>query len=208
MLFRGGPEVVYNYTDQILNPKFYNAKNLWRRNDILDSYLNSIAIFDKYIIKPNETPETISFNFYGSTFYGWTILIANDKTNMYSDWPRNSAALYEYVYKKYENPDAVMMYETTQVKDALDRIILKAGIRVPSNYQITYYDGTASSGVTVNPVSPVTYYQYEQRLNDEKEKIRLIKPSLIEDFVKVYKKSLNRGGRMVAGMSSAEVKID
>ena len=43
---------------------------------------------------------------------------------------RNSTALYEYVYDKYENPDAVMMYETTQVKDALDRIILKAGVRV------------------------------------------------------------------------------
>ncbi len=208
MLFSGAPEVVYNYSDSVLDPRFYNAKNLWRRNDIIDSFLSNVTVFNEYIIKPGETPEIISFNQYGSAFFGWTILVVNDKTNLYGDWPRSQQALYEYVYAKYENPSAVMMYETTEVIDALQRTVVKAGLRVPSNYQVTYYDGTASAGVTVNPTSPVTYYQYEQRLNDEKEKIKLIRPSYIEEFAELYVSSLHKGGSIVTGISSSDIKID
>ena len=114
----------------------------------------------------------------------------------------------DYVYAKYENPAAVMMYETTEVTDALGRQIVQAGLRVPSNYQVTYYDGTASAGVTVNPVSPVTYYQYEERLNSEKEKINVIKPAYVEEFVRVYVASLHKGGTTVLGTSKADIKID
>ena len=31
MLFQRGPKVLYNYTDQYLDPKVYTAANLWRR---------------------------------------------------------------------------------------------------------------------------------------------------------------------------------
>ena len=37
-LFDRAPNVLYNYTDQILDPRVYSAKNLWRRNDIRDDY--------------------------------------------------------------------------------------------------------------------------------------------------------------------------
>jgi hypothetical protein len=100
------------------------------------------------------------------------------------------------------------MYETTNVVDALGRQIVKEGLRVPSNYQVTYYDGTASAGVTVNPVSPVTYFEYEQRLNNEKEKIQLIKPTYIQEFVNIYVASLHQGGSLVVGQSKTEIKID
>jgi len=208
MLFKKSPDVAYNYSDAVLDPKIYLVKNLWRRNDIIDRYLGDATIFNEYIIKPGETPEIISFNQYDSVFYGWTILVANDKTNYHESWPRSQQALYEYVYAKYDNPDAVMMYETTEVIDALKRKIVPAGLRVPSNYQVTYYDGTASAGVTVNPTEGVTYYQYEQRLNDEKEKIKLIRPSYIREFVSLYTKSLHKGGSLVTGQASFNVKID
>ena len=100
------------------------------------------------------------------------------------------------------------MYETTEVIDALGRQIVKAGLRVPSNYQVTYYDGTASAGVTVNPVSPVTYYEYEARLNSEKEKIKLMKPNFIREFADIYVKSLHNGGSIVMGQSRKEIKVD
>ena len=207
-LFERSPNVIYNYTDQILDPKVYTAKNLWRRNDIRDDYLSSVVLFDTIFIKAGDTPESISFNYYERVDYGWTIMIANDITNYHEQWPRTSTSLREYVYDKYDNPDAVMMYETTEVVDALQRKIVEAGKRVPSNFQITYYDGTASAGVTVNPVSPVTYYQYEERLNNEKEKIQLIKPTYIKEFVDLYTASLHSGGSLVLGQSRSEIKID
>ena len=135
-------------------------------------------------------------------------MIVNNITNYHEQWPRTSDALRDYVYTKYENPAAIMMYETTEVTDALNRKIVKAGLRVPSNYQVTYYDGTASAGVTVNPVSPVTYYQYEERLNAEKEKIKLIKPIYIKEFADLYTASLHKGGSLVIGQNKSEIKID
>ena len=190
-LFERMPNVVYNYTDQILDPRVYTAKNLWRRNDVRDDYLSNLVLFDDFFIKEGDSPESIAFNYYERVDYGWTILVVNDITNYHEQWPRTATSLREYVYDKYENPDAVMMYETTEVVDALQRKIVEAGKRVPSNFQITYYDGTASAGVTVNPVSAVTYYQYEERLNNEKEKIQLIKPTYIKEFVDLYTASLH-----------------
>ena len=207
-LFQNAPNVIYNYTDQILNPEFYRTKNLWRRNNIRDDYLASVVIFDDVFIKNGETPESIAFNYYNDTSLGWTIMIANNITNYHEQWPRTADALRDYVYTKYENPAAVMMYETTEVVDALNRKIVEAGKRVPSNFQVTYYDGTASAGVTVNPVSPVTFYQHEERLNAEKEKIKLIKPIYIKDFAELYTASLHRGGSLIIGQSKSEIKID
>ena len=207
-LFERMPNVIYNYTDQILDPKVYTAKNLWRRNDVRDDYLSNVVLFDEFFIKQGDTPESVSFNYYERVDYGWTILVINDITNYHEQWPRTATSLREYVYDKYDNPDAVMMYETTEVVDALQRKIVEAGKRVPSNFQITYYDGTASAGVTVNPVSAVTYYQYEERLNNEKEKIQLIKPTYIKEFVDLYTASLHAGGSLVLGQSRTEIKID
>ena len=208
MLFKEGPNVTYNYSDQPLDPKVYSAKNLWRRNNIRDDYLSSVVIFDDIFIKPGDTPESLSFNTYGRADFGWTILVTNNITNYHEQWPRTAFALKEYVFSKYDNPDAVMMYETTEVVDALQRKIVEAGKRVPSNFQVTYFDGTASAGVTVNPVQPVTYYQFEERLNNKKEQIQLIKPTYIEEFVSLYTSSLHQGGSLVIGQNRSEIKID
>ena len=74
-LFKNAPNVIYNYTDQVLDPKLYTAKNLWRRNDIRDEYLSNVVMFDDIFIKDGETPESISFNAYNRVDFGWTILV-------------------------------------------------------------------------------------------------------------------------------------
>jgi len=208
MLFKNAPSVIYNYTDSLADPEFLLIKNLWRRNEILEKYLTSLTLFDEYIIKSGETPETISFNQYEDPFFGWTILVVNDITNFHADWPKSQTSLLDYVNNKYENPDATKHYETTRVVDALGRQIVPAGILVPSNYQITYYDGTASAGVTVNPVTPVTYYQYEAKLNEEKEKIRLIRPSYVREFAEQYVKTLKDAGLYSIGYEIQNVKME
>lgn len=208
MLFKNAPSVVYNYTDSLADPEFVVMKNIWRRNEVIQKYLTSVTLFDEYIIKEGETPETISFNQYEDPFFGWTILVVNDITNFHADWPKSSASLVDYVNSKYENPDATKHYETYEVKDAQNRVIVKAGTVVPSNFQITYYDGTASAGVTVNPVNSVSYRDYEYRLNEEKEKIKLIRPSYVREFAEEYVRTLKNAGEYAVGYEPQSVKME
>ena len=208
MLFKRMPDVAYNYSNSITDPQFFIVKNIWRRNEVLDKYLTSLTLFDTYVIQDGETPESVSFNYYGDVFYGWTIFFVNEKSNYHRDWPMDASTLKEYVYNKYPNPDATSHYETTKVVDALDRTIIEAGKQVPSNFSITYFDGTASAGVTVNPVKTVSYYEKETRENDARREIKLIRPAHIRDFVNTYVSTLRRAGAMEIALSEHDVKIE
>ena len=208
MLFKRMPDVAYNYSNSITDPQFFIVKNIWRRNEVLDKYLTSLTLFDTYVIQDGETPESVSFNYYGDVFFGWTIFFVNEMSNYHRDWPMDAGALKEYVYNKYSNPDATSHYETTKVVDALGRTIIEAGKQVPSNFSITYFDGTASAGVTVNPVQTVSYYQKEVRDNDARREIKLIRPAHIKDFTDTYIRTLNRAGRMEIALSEHDVKIE
>ena len=80
---------------------------------------------------------------------------------------------------------------TTEVKDAANNVIVPAGKVVPSNFQVSYYNG--STTVTANPVVSVTNAMYETEVNSKKQNIQVVKPNLIEDFVAEYKALLLKG---------------
>ncbi len=199
------PNLYYNIRNSPTDPKVLVGKNLWRRAELLREYKSSMTIFNEYIIKEGEKPEDIAIKFYKNPFYNWTILVINDITNFYEQWPRSTRQLNEYVYAKYDNPMATKHYVTTEVKDANDNVIVPAGKIVPSSFQVAYWNGSVT--VTANPVVSVTYYNHEADLNAKKEKIQIVKPSYVEDFVKVYKKNQIKGGRISAGNSFYSIDL-
>lgn len=200
------PDVLYNINPGFADTQVLAVKNFWRRAQILDNYKNELSLFDEYIVNNGETPETIAQEFYSNPFYNWTILIANDIVNYHDQWPRSNIALNEYVFSKYENPGATKQYETTEVRDESGNLLLKAGLVVPSTFTLTYSDA-GGFPVTVAPIVSVSFYEYEDRLNQEKEKIQIIKPDLIEDFVQAYQKILLRGGDLSVGLSFSDIKL-
>lgn len=200
------PDVLYNINPGFADPKVFAVKNFWRRGQVLSNYKSQLSLFDEYIVNNGETPETIAQQFYSNPFYNWTILIANDIVNYHDQWPRSNVALNEYVFSKYENPGAIKQYETTEVTDDNGNILLKAGLVVPSTFTLSYSD-SAGFPITVAPIAPITYYQYEDRLNQEKEKIQIIKPDLIEDFVDAYQKVLLRAGDLSIGITFSDIKL-
>tara|TARA_B100000427_G_scaffold231133_1_gene194244 strand:- start:1184 stop:1801 length:618 start_codon:yes stop_codon:yes gene_type:complete len=199
------PNLYYNIRNSPTDPKVLVGKNLWRRAELLREYKSSMTIFNEYIIKEGEKPEDIAIKFYKNPFYNWTILVINDITNFYEQWPRSTRQLNEYVYAKYDNPMATKHYVTTEVKDANDNVIVPAGKIVPSSFQVAYWNGSVT--VTANPVVSVTYYNHEADLNAKKEKIQIVKPSYVEDFVKVYKKNQIKGGMISAGNSFYSIDL-
>ena len=204
MLFNSLPNLYYNVQTSPTDVKLLATKNLWRRSEIIGEFKNSLTLFNEYIINNGEKPEIIANRLYKNPFYTWTLFVANDIINYYEQWPRSSRQLAEYVTAKYDNPQATKHYVTTEVKQG-NNIIVPAGKVVPQNYSISYYNG--STTVTANPTVSITNYQYEEQLNSEKEKIQVIKPTLIKQFVSAYQRRVNKGGRITVGNTAYDLKM-
>ena len=171
--------------------KFTIMKDLLARVKLIANVKDNILGFDYYDVKDGETPEMIAHKYYDDPELHWTILVANEVIDYYSDWPMSVQKFEQFVKDKYSNPQATKHHVTTEVKDANNNIIVPAGKVVASNFQVSYYNG--STTVTANPVVSVTNAMYETEVNSKKQNIQVVKPNLIEDFVAEYKALLLKG---------------
>ena len=199
-MLNGLPDLMYNFSPNQLDAKFILAKNIWKRGEILKEFKTSISLFDEFIVKNGERPEDIATQLYRNPFYNWTILIINDITDYYSQWPRSVKQLQEFVDNKYSQPMGTKYYVTTEVKDDNGNVICPAGKVVPQTFQVASYNG--STTVTANPTVSVSNYQYEEQLNAKKEKIQVVRPTVIEEFVNVYYQLLVRGAPGITQVGS------
>ena len=204
-MLRGLPELLYNFSSKPLDPDFLFVKNIWRRAEILTEYKSQVTIFNEITVQDGERPEDVATAFYNNPFYNWTVLIANDVVDVYSQWPRSITQLQDFINQKYDNPQATKHHVTTQVKDAKNNVIVEAGKVVASNYQISYYNG--STTVTATPVVSVSNEQFEFEENAKKSRIQIIKPQLIEDFVENYYSILSKGRIDNIGASATDINM-
>ena len=204
-MLRGLPELLYNFSSKPLDPDFLFVKNIWRRAEILTEYKSQVTIFNEITVRDGERPEDIATAFYNNPFYNWTVLVANDIVDVYSQWPRSITQLQDFINQKYDNPQATKHHVTTEVKDAKNNVIVEAGKVVASNYQISYYNG--STTVTATPVVSVSNEQFEFEENAKKARIQIIKPQLIEDFVENYYSILSKGKIDRVGASAKDISM-
>ena len=116
----------------------------------------------------------IAFKYYGRPDYHWTILIANDIIDYYEEWPMSVQRFEEFIKDKYSNPQAVHHYEINQTSGDTTKTI-----------------NVGMNNTDYESASAISFYTYEQRLQDEKRQIRLIKPQYIQDFVTEFEDKLD-----------------
>ena len=163
------------------NEDYITVKNLFKRAKIRTDINNAITAFDYYQILDNQRPEVVASSLYGDPELDWVILITNNITNVREQWPLSNNDLYNYMLDKYGTEVALSSihhYETIEVKDEYDRLVVPSGLQVDSNFTVTYtkFDNTLS---TISPVKQVTNYEYETNINEEKRKIRVLKPAYL-----------------------------
>ena len=185
------PDLLYNFSSKPLDPDFLMVKNIWRRAQIITEFKSQVSLFVEDQVGDGERPEDVATRLYSNPFYNWTILIINDITDYYAQWPRSVTQLQDFVNQKYDNAQATKHHVTTEVRDANNNVIVPAGKIVASNFQVAYYNG--STTVTANPVVSVSNAMYETELNSKKQAIQVVKPDLIEDFVATYGEILKKG---------------
>ena len=200
------PDLFYNFSSRPLDSDYLLVKNIWRRAQILVEYKSQVTLFTEENVRDGERPEDIATRLYRNPFYNWTILVINDITDVYAQWPKSVQQLQDFINQKYDNPMATKHHVTTEVKDAVGNIIVPAGKIVPSNFQIAYYNG--STTITATPVASITNATYETELNSKKQNIQVVKPELIEDFVSVYYEISNKGKNQPSATSAADITMD
>ena len=168
MYFANFPLILY---DSVGDGNFKVVTNLLKRVAVRSKIKSNISYFDTYDVKEGETPEILADKLYDDSELHWIILLLNDITDRYHQWPQNTNQFIAYINDKYSNVDATHHYEISQVSgDTTIKIDIGT-------------DNTEHSGASV-----VTNYEYEEDLQDKKRKIRLLDPTYVEDFVAEFKK--------------------
>jgi len=149
-------------------------KDLLSRVKLITSVKNNIVNFDYYNVQDGETPEMIAHKYYGDVNLHWTILVVNDIVDYYEDWPMSVQKFEQFMFDKYDNPQAIHHYEINQTSGETTTTI-DVGMNTTD-----YPSATAISN-----------YTYEDRLQEQKRQIRLISPDFISQFVSEFEKKLS-----------------
>tara|TARA_B100000925_G_scaffold256695_1_gene210689 strand:+ start:250 stop:912 length:663 start_codon:yes stop_codon:yes gene_type:complete len=155
------------------------VKNLFKKGKLREDIIEQAAVFTKYKIKGDDRPDNVAQELYGDSDLDWVVLASNNIINVYDEWPMTQVNFENYLLDKYqtfENISAIHHHETTEVKNKAGAIITAAGLEVDSNFSVTYYDSVEEGYNTKFPVIPVTNYDYEERLQDNKRNIFTLKP--------------------------------
>ena len=167
MYFGHFPLIPY---DSVGDGKFKLVTNLLKRVAVRSKVKTNVLVFDTYDVRMGETPEEIADKLYNDPELHWVVLLMNNITDRYHQWPLTENQFIAHINDKYDNVDATHHYEISQTSgDTTIKIDIGT-------------DNSDHSGATA-----ITNYEYEVARQDEMRKIRLLDPTYIEQFVDEYK---------------------
>jgi hypothetical protein len=173
----------FEYVSRLPNSKnisdYIQVKNIFRRAKLNDEIFQNLAFFSKYKIIGDERPDNIAYKVYNDENLDWLILITNNIINVEEEWPLSQDSFYNFMISKYgseTNFNNPHHYETIQIKDSVGNILVQRGLEVPSTFTFRYYDSGLNQMVTkTNATSMVTNYEYEDKIQDSKRNIYILK---------------------------------
>ena len=167
------PNMVYDVKN---DGNFKLLPDILRRVKQRNAIKSGQFIFDTYDVKNGEKPEDIAYKWFGDAQLHWVILMTNNVTDRYYQWPMNDAQFEEFIADKYSNPDAVHHYEVT-----------KDSGRTTGQGPNDYSHKVEVNSDTDNATS-ISNREYEERVQDKNRSIRLLNQRFLSDFLEEFDK--------------------
>ena len=155
------------------NEKYKLLPNILKRVKLRSGIRSGSFLFDNYDVKDGERPEDVAFKWFGDAEYHWVILMTNNITDRYYEWPLTQPQFQEYMKDKYGagNEDAVHHYEITQT----------SGPTSSRDYSHMVECNSDEDNPTI-----ISNRDYEQRKQDEYRQIRLLDKRYLGTFVEEF----------------------
>jgi hypothetical protein len=162
--------------DIAANGNYKLLPNILKRVKLRAGMASGSFLFDNYDVQDGENPEDVAFKLYGDPELHWIILMTNNITDRYYQWPLTQPQFQEHLEDKYGagNEDSVHHYENTQ-----------ASGRTTSNGPNDFSHKVEVNSDDGDP-DIITNRQYEQRKQDEYRQIRLLDPKYLDTFVEEF----------------------
>ena len=153
--------------------KYKLLPNILRRVKLRAGIRSSMFLFDNYDVADGERPEDIAFQQYGDPELHWVILMTNNITDRYYQWPLTQPQFQEYIKDKYgaDNEDATHHYEITQT----------SGPTSSRDYSHMIECNSDEDNPTI-----ISNRDYDQRKQDEYRQIRLLDKRYLDTFVEEF----------------------
>jgi len=191
-----------NYVSRLPDAKigdYIRVKNLFKKGKLREDIFQNLAFFEKYKVIGDDRPDNVAFEVYNDASLDWIVLLSNNVLNIQSEWPLPQTDFDRFVLDKYGDYDTlyngIHHYETEEVKNNQGVTIVPAGLQVDSSYSLSYYDFFIDQQITTGNISiPVTNYEYEEKVENNKRNIFLLKPRYLNivfddmDDIMQYKK--------------------
>ena len=170
------PMLVYDITG---TEKYKLLPNILKRVKLRSGIRSGAFMFDNYDVADGERPEDIAFKLYGDPELHWIVLMTNNITDRFYQWPLTQPQFQEHLKDKYGagNEDATHHYEITQ----------SSGPTTSRDYSHMVEVNSDADNPTI-----ISNRDYEQRKQDEYRQIRLLNPRYVETFVEEFE-NLIRG---------------
>ena len=156
------------------NNQYKLLPNILKRVKLRAAIKSGVFLFDKFDVPMGDKPEDVAFKFYGDAELHWVILMTNNVTDRYYQWPMTQPQFQEFLEDKYDNPDGVHHYEITRTSG-----------RTTSNGPGDYSHLVECNSDEDGAVS-VSNRDYEERLQDQYRQIRLLDPKYITAFTEEF----------------------
>ena len=184
------------------------VKNLFRRTKLREDLDQYITLLETRIIPDGMRPEEVSLQALGSPYLDWILLMVNEVTDVYEQWPRSEERLLNYVQEKYDLPDGIHHYETVEAKYN-NVVILKQGVTVNGDWRTVLPDGTTLG--EEQSIYPVSNYEHERYINDKKAILKIPTQPVVEFILSEFEelisykphKELDKEGNKKTELSAA-----
>ena len=206
--FRELPNVLYQspLVDKNSTKDYIFIKNIFRRSKLIESLRNNLSVFDKYVIKDGDRPDTIANDLYDDPTLDYVVILMAGITNITHEWPLQDYQMYDFALKKYGSEiemNKIKHYVTQEIVDSQNRQILPPDIIVDEEFKldgsslryqnrftlkseqgnIQLDDKFEYTVKTDNIAIPVTNFAFEILKNEEKRKIDVLRIEYLQQFI-------------------------
>ena len=159
--------------DMAGNQQYKLLPNILKRVKLRSNLRAGSFLFDNYDVKDGERPEDVAYKWFGDAKYHWIILMTNNITDRYYQWPLTQPQFQEHLEDKYglTNIDAVHHYEKTQ----------DSGVTSSRDHSHLVECNSDDGDPSI-----ISNRQYEQRKQDEYREIRLLDTRYLSTFVEEF----------------------